>query len=185
MSMQLVGQRRDAIAELAPCLGEGCRGPWQPLAGWLGVADGGSSRSGSPLLHAPPQKACAGKQSDSGGHGGDGRLPITTAPGRTVGMVQKGVEIGRTRYFADLGQALLNTVPAIRVRMAERNIGVASELTRDLGLIAGKAGRIGHCYPDRQFGENARRDFVGMLQGIPPAFDRSLAKTQNQRWVGL
>src|SRR5262249_51260901 len=62
------------------------------------------------------------------------------------------------------------------------DVGIAGELARHFGLVTGKAGRIGYCYPHWKFGENARRQSVRMLQGVTPAFDRGLTKALNHRW---
>src|SRR6516162_3227935 len=122
-------------------------------------------------LPPPPQQARAGKQSGGSGHGDDGRPPVVTASGRRVGIVEKGIEISRAPYFSDLDQALLDPAPAFPVRMAERDVGIAGELARDLGLVASEAGRIGDSRLYPQFGEDARRDLVGMLQGKRPTFE--------------
>src|SRR6516165_12094475 len=101
----------------------------------------------------PPQEATADEQSDGSCRGDDGRPPVVTASGRRIGIVEKGIEIGRAPYFSDLDQALLDPAPAFPVRMAERDVGIAGELARDLGLVASEAGRVGHRHLHRQYGE--------------------------------
>src|SRR4029077_931496 len=131
----------------------------------------------------PPQQASTAKQNAHSQNGSDCPPPIATIPNRSFRRVKKGVEIGRARYDPRGDQTLLDAAPALRVRIAERDFGVTGEVMRDLSLVTGKAGRVGHCCQRRQFGDNSLRESVRMLQGIPPAPDRSLAKALNQPWV--
>ena len=177
-------RRRGPIAELAACLGKRGRDLRRRRAGRLAVG-GGSRRSHTP---PPPEEPRPGEQGGDGhghGHSQDGCLPIGAAARHRVGIVEKGCEIGRARYCPDFDQALLNPAPAFRVRMAERDVGIAGELACDLRLVAREAGRVGYRYLHRQLGEDARRDLVGMLQGIRPTLDRGRAKALHHRRIGL
>ena len=64
--------------------------------------------------------------------------------------------------------------------MPELDLGIAREAAGEVGLIAGKSGRIGDARRARQLGDQPLGDFVGMLQRIVPAFQRCRAKAAHR-----
>ncbi len=143
----------------------------------IGSRHGGRHR---PAALAQPQPHRDGEAADQRRAEDHQGAPIGSIARLGIGVEDEIVGIGGPHHGADPEHARLDAVPAVGVRMPERDIGIARELAGEFGLIVGKPGGIGDAGRVRQLGEQPLGDLVGVLQRVVPALQRGGAKAAHR-----
>ena len=172
------------------CTGAGTAAGWSPpaTAPPAGHRAPGRDRHcgrNRPAAPAQPQPQRDGEAAGQGRAEDQEGAQIGPAARRGIGVIDEIVGVGGSQQGADPDEARFDAVPAVGVRVAERDIGIAREAAGDFALIAGKPGGVGDTGGVRQLGDEPLGDLVGMLQRIVPAFERGRAKAAHRLRLGL